>query len=61
LVNALAVTLDQLQTDHFIRAKINGLTFLYIQDTPEEWNDFSQIQAMPHPTFIIKPLSHTCS
>lgn len=43
---ALAVELDQLLTDHFIRAKIKGLTFLYIQDVPEEWKNFSQLKTM---------------
>jgi hypothetical protein len=43
---ALVVDLDQLLNDRFIRAKIKGLTFLYIQDVPQEWKDFSQIKAI---------------
>lgn len=43
---ALAVDLDQLLSDRFIRAKIKGLTFLYIQDVPQEWKDFTQIKAI---------------
>jgi len=43
---ALVAELDQLLTDKFIRAKIKGLTFLYIQDIPEEWSDFSQLKTM---------------
>ena len=43
---ALAVDLDQLLSDRFIRAKIKGLTFLYIQDIPQDWKDFSQIKVI---------------
>lgn len=41
---SLAVTLDQFLTDHFIRAQIIGKTFLYIQDSPEEWKNFEKIK-----------------
>ena len=42
----LAVDLDQLLSDRFIRAKIKGLTLLYIQDIPQDWKDFSQIKVI---------------
>ena len=43
---AMAVELDQLLNDKFIRAKINGLRFLVLQDMPENWKDFAKIKAL---------------
>lgn len=42
---AMVVELEEYLSDHFIRAKIEGLTLLVLQETPKDWKNFAKIKA----------------
>ena len=42
---AMVVELEDYLSDHFIRAKIEGLTLLVLQETPKDWRNFAKIKA----------------
>ncbi|MCE9652419.1 MAG: hypothetical protein K8Q89_05100 [Nitrosarchaeum sp.] len=42
---AMTVELEDYLNDHFIRAKIEGLTLLVFQEMPKDWKNFAKIKA----------------
>jgi hypothetical protein len=43
---SIVMELDQLLSDHFIKAKIKGRRLLVLQDLPQSFKDFSQLKAI---------------
>ena len=43
---AMVVELENLLKDGFIRAKVNGLRLLVLQELPQKWKEFSQLKVM---------------